>query len=346
MAEFGDIAKMLEKRLAPFEPLFLRVERWGRRKGIDGIANSLVGFVTVVGGAYLLATVVSVVAMRSMVGSITAARAHSRTVDNENFVSLNIHSVNYRDLVRAIKERNIFNSEGKFPDDRATDLDKRDPGAGFDINGPCRPTSLNIQLVGTIFLGDRMRSIATVQDKTYTEADVYKVGDTLIGNDGVVIAAVERQALILNNNGTKECIDLDKKQNGGAMDGFPGTSGGSDNGGFPNVAPSSGDVTLESSFVESELGPGFGKIIESARLVPNPTEGGINGFKIFAIRPGSIFSRMGLQNNDVITQVNDVSLKQAEQGFALYQALQDEKEIRLQLLRNGSVPTNVTVRIK
>ena len=30
----------------------------------------------------------------------------------------------------------------------------------------------------------------------------------------------------------------------------------------------------------------------------------------------------------------------------LYQAFQDEKEVRIQLLRGGSTPLNITVRIK
>jgi general secretion pathway protein C len=192
-----------------------------------------------------------------------------------------------------------------------------------------------------------MKSLATVKDKAYSEADIYRVGDVIYGNEGATVAAVERQKLIINNNGAKECIDLDKGAPGAGSDGFP-TAGGDGFGGVPNGAAGAGsEITLEAGYVEGELGPGFGKIVDAARLVPNTLDGGgINGFKIFAIKGGSLFARVGFQNGDIITRVNDTSMTQAEQGFALYQAFQDEKEVRIQLLRGGVTPLNITVRIK
>jgi general secretion pathway protein C len=105
------------------------------------------------------------------------------------------------------------------------------------------------------------------------------------------------------------------------------------------------EISVDASYVEGELGPGFGKIVDAARLVPNTIDGGINGFKIFAIKGGTLFARVGLQNGDVITQVNETSMKQPEQGFALYQAFQDEKEVPadfleelMQLMKRVRIP--------
>ena len=74
-----------------------------------------------------------------------------------------------------------------------------------------------------------------------------------------------------------------------------------------------------------ELGPGFGTIIQKARLVPNTVDNQMNGFKIFAIDRSSLYGKTGLQDGDIITQVNETSLKLPEQGFALLQSFQDEK---------------------
>jgi type II secretory pathway component PulC len=71
----------------------------------------------------------------------------------------------------------------------------------------------------------------------------------------------------------------------------------------------------------------------------------MNGFKIFAIDQSSMLGKTGLQNGDIITQVNETSLKQPEQGFTLYQAFQDEKEVRILILRRGA-PMTITCRIK
>jgi type II secretory pathway component PulC len=71
----------------------------------------------------------------------------------------------------------------------------------------------------------------------------------------------------------------------------------------------------------------------------------MNGFKIFAIDSASLLGKTGLKNGDIITGVNDTSLKQPEQGFALYQAFQDEKEVRINIQRGGT-PMTITCRIK
>lgn len=315
-------------------------------RGLERIERNVTIGVTVIGGAYLLSSIASGMMMSSMMSSILAARARLgvRVEDTGAMEVMRPAASNAREISKVIKDRNIFNSEGKFPEEKFGG--PKASGNVFDINAPCRPTTLAIELLGTIYLGDRMKSIATVHDKSYSEADIYRVGDEIYGNEGATVAAVERQTLIINNNGTKECIELDKSQNGQVNDGFP-SFGGPEFAGTPNAGAGGGsEVQLESSYVEGELGPGFAKIMDAARFVPNTNDsGGINGFKVFSIKPGTIFSRIGLQNNDVITQVNDTSLSRADQGFAFYQAMQDEKEVRLQILR-GNTPTNIVVRIK
>ncbi|MCY4381362.1 MAG: hypothetical protein OXC40_07350, partial [Proteobacteria bacterium] len=64
-----------------------------------------------------------------------------------------------------------------------------------------------------------------------------------------------------------------------------------------------------------------------------------------AIKPGTLFSRIGLQNNDIIHQVNSTSLKVVGEGFALYQALQDENEVVIGILRRDQ-PKTIKVKIE
>lgn len=330
--------------------LLPRLQVWIRKQTDSGLAKlerRILFLAVPIGFAYLLAGIMGGLISQSLVSGIISSRARMNTRVSEGGQAPLERPVmaNARDLQKIVKERNIFNSEGKFPEEKIG----RDGGgslARFDIDAPCVNTALPLELLGTIYLGDRLKSLATVKDKNYSEADIYRVGDMIYGQELAFVAAVERQKIIINNNGTKECIDLDKGTPGLQNDGFP-TGGAGDFGSFP-TGPSGGgsEITLEASYVESELGPGFGKIVDAARLVPNTVDGGINGFKIFAIKGGSLFARIGLQNGDIITQVNDVSMKQPEQGFAMYQAFQDEKEVRIQLLRGGTTPQNITVRIK
>jgi len=256
--------------------------------------------------------------------------------------SLGITAINYREFKKPILDRNIFNSSGEYPKE---ELERKGGGDGrpvFDINSPCQPCTLNLELVGTIYLGSREKSLATVREKGQADADVYRVGDGIIGNEDALVAGVDRNELIINNKGTKECLslvsELEKQLASGQVAG--GTSLG---GGGGDQAP---PVMVDGPYVESELGAGFGKIINAARLVPNTVDNQINGFKIFAIDPSSLFAKVGLLNGDVITQVNDASLKNPDQGFALYEAFRNEREVRISVLRNGTTPQMITVRIK
>lgn len=119
--------------------------------------------------------------------------------------------------------------------------------------------------------------------------------------------------------------------------------------GAKQSSPSSkdtGECQLEKKYVADQLGDGFGKIISMARLVPRATDGQMDGFKIFSIVADSLWTRVGLKNGDVITQVNGTRLKRPEQGFALYEVFRDESDVRIELLRGNKMPMNIVCQIK
>lgn len=309
----------------------------------------------VVGGAYVVASFVSAYLMSGMMQ--TALTALNRLSTKQVAVaSINMSSSeNYRDIEKAIKDRNLFNSTGEFPDESNPDAKKDEKKSGtFDINAPCSKPTFNAELVGTIYIEGGL-SVATLQEQGYSESDIYKEGDAIVGNENAAIVKIERNRVIINNNGVKECLELASAMKGVKKDGsgsFP--EPGSPSQPSPTPTPSAespppaggGDCAFDEKYVQDELGPGFGTIIQKARLVPNTTDAQMNGFKIFAIDQSSLLGKTGLQNGDIITQVNETSLKQPEQGFTLYQAFQDEREVRIHILRRGTTPMTITCRIK
>ena len=251
---------------------------------------------------------------------------------------------NYRNIRKAITDRNVFNETGEFPDEV-------DPAFGqpveqtkktdFDINANCVASKLGLKLIGTIYVERGGESFATVQEKSFP-VDVYREGEQIIDHEDALIVKIERTRIVINNAGTKECIELENKGKDRITKVYtpPSSKTPSSNTGGGD------DVTLDEKYIRDALGPGFGSIITQARIVPNTSGNQMNGFKIFAIKKGSLFEKIGLKNGDVITQVNDTSLKQPDQGFALYQSLQDDEEISIRILRKGSEPKTLTVRVK
>ncbi|MBP6218102.1 MAG: hypothetical protein KA436_05915 [Oligoflexales bacterium] len=251
--------------------------------------------------------------------------------------------LNYRDLKRSIMERNVFNKDGTFPDEKVEEKVAETKKEDFDMNASCSAPTLKLTLLGTIYLGEG-KSFATIKEDVYPEADIYTVGDLLIGHEEAQIAGIHRNRVIINNKGKKECLIIDL---GEKLLGIPVEDEIVVKKTTATTASSANEpVVLQSSWVESELGPGFGKIIQSARLVPYViADGSVGGFKIYAIDPGTIFEKIGLTDGDVITQVNDTVL-QADSGFSLYQAFLDQREIRLHILRKAKTPQTILVQIK
>lgn len=249
--------------------------------------------------------------------------------------------LNYRDVRKAVLDRNIFNSSGEVPD--KGEHGDESGGRNIDMAGQCNNPTLDLKVVGTIYLGGN-DSIVSVREANYSQSDNYRVSDYIIGHEGVQVVAIERGQMIVDNNGTKECYKIEKTKTKVAKKSSykpkekikTSTS---------EEATESGAVVLDSAWVESELGPGFSKIIQSARLVPNSTGDRVNGFKIFAIKSGTLFSKIGLKNGDIIQKVNDTSLEQVEQGFALYQTFQEDQEIVFNIIRSQK-PHTITVMIR
>ncbi len=81
------------------------------------------------------------------------------------------------------------------------------------------------------------------------------------------------------------------------------------------------------------------RLLTQIRVVPNFTDGQPDGFKVFAIRPGSLFARIGLQNGDVIKRINGIEIQGPEEAFEAYQRLKDETVIQIDLVRRNQNKT-------
>ena len=80
----------------------------------------------------------------------------------------------------------------------------------------------------------------------------------------------------------------------------------------------------------------FSQVLTQARMVPNLTsDNKTNGFRVFQIKPGSIYSKLKLENDDIIKRVNGQDLNSFEKATGLFTALRNEKIISIDLERDG-----------
>lgn len=82
-----------------------------------------------------------------------------------------------------------------------------------------------------------------------------------------------------------------------------------------------------------------------ARLVPAFKDGAPMGFKLFAIRRGSLLAAFGFQNGDVVRAINDRELLNPQDALAATEALKGAKKFVVKLERRGE-PATLTIVVK
>jgi hypothetical protein len=85
-------------------------------------------------------------------------------------------------------------------------------------------------------------------------------------------------------------------------------------------------------------------IAKGARVVPSMLDGKTNGFKLYAIRPSSVYAALGLLNGDTVTSINKMELTSADKALEAYSKLRDATAVEIQLLRRGK-PLTLTITV-
>jgi len=76
-----------------------------------------------------------------------------------------------------------------------------------------------------------------------------------------------------------------------------------------------------------------------ARFVPSVRDGKPNGFKVYAIRPSSLFGKIGMQNGDTIKSINGNEMSTPDQALSLYTKLRSASHLTLSIERRGETVT-------
>lgn len=76
------------------------------------------------------------------------------------------------------------------------------------------------------------------------------------------------------------------------------------------------------------------QLMTQARLVPSFNGVG-DGFKLYAIRPESLFARLGLLNGDKVVRLNGLAMSGVESALEAYARLREASHFQLELERNG-----------
>ena len=72
------------------------------------------------------------------------------------------------------------------------------------------------------------------------------------------------------------------------------------------------------------------QFVNQARVIPQE-----NGLRFFAIRPNSIFFKIGIRNGDILHRINDVELDNVENALQLFEELRGASSFKVDLTWGG-----------
>jgi general secretion pathway protein C len=86
-------------------------------------------------------------------------------------------------------------------------------------------------------------------------------------------------------------------------------------------------------------------LAKGARVMLSSKNGEANGFKMYAVRPNSVFSKLGFSNGDTLNVVNGMALNSMDRAMEVYAKVRDASSIQVEITRRGKpVTLNYTIR--
>lgn len=228
----------------------------------------------------------------------------------------------------------------------------------------CEPvkSNLRLQLLGTMVATPKHFSMALISDLDVQKTEHFTVGDEI---KGAVIHDIQRepQRVVIVNHDTHRLEYIDGVPGSGAAVNtaglgnlgqapVPAPNAGGDGDDQPKVANYDGKIRavgngqyeVNRDVINETLG-NLNNVATQARIVPSFKNGVANGFKLFSIRPGSLYSAIGIQNGDVITRINGYDMNSPEKALEVYTRLKDAANIEIEYERRGQ-PMKSSYRIQ
>lgn len=205
-------------------------------------------------------------------------------------------------------------------------------------------TTLPIVLLATNVSANDAQSFGTILNTENQRQGAYGVGDKVLG--GGPIKAVHYKYVDFDNNGHTERVILlgatvpvtapppvvaeatpegDKDEMQAAIDN-----------GIKRIDDN--NYEIDKALVEKVLLNPMA-VAKGARVVPAVKNGKPDGFKLYAIRPSSVFAKLGLTNGDTLQAINGFELTSADKALEVYTKLREATSLEVEVTRRGKSTT-------
>lgn len=187
-------------------------------------------------------------------------------------------------------------------------------------------TKSNYKLVGT-YVGAGEASSAIIEDPRKGVQEVFQLNESVF--DGGKLSLIRSDRVEISAAGQTEVLLLEE--------GAPDSKAG-------GPVASGDEIVVSEADVDAALA-NLPLLLTELRAVPYFKDGQAVGLRLFAIKSGSLFDKIGLKNGDILKSINENSLADFTQAIKLFEKLKAERSLKLQLERNKEERTfNYSIR--
>lgn len=225
------------------------------------------------------------------------------------------------DLLKELRKRDVPQSSYQVIQQRnlfGLEIDSK--SSPVEAKPVANQEELKLRLVGT-HINQQSDIFAIVEDEKKHDQDVFEVGDEVFGR--AKLLAIDKDKIRIDVNG--DIIELIMEE--GSSD----SSGSSRSG---NGSESEDTFTVSEADLNEAL-DNLPQLLSQARAVPYFRNGQSIGMRLFAIRKGSMYEKLGLRNGDIIMSVNENNVGDPAQALKIFEKLKSERDIELVVERAG-----------
>ena len=253
--------------------------------------------------------------------------------------------INYIDMTSIIsKNETRFNSTSNQPNKVIQDITNQNLfGVDKEINmtsenrnilfkpdfDDIKETQLTLLLKGTVFGDDELPSLAIITNNS-NEEKVYSINEMIV--PGITLHSVYADQIIISNNDELEVLKLPRE--------------------LAEITPTiirdsrinrRASITQDNRTNIKPLNQFGTKLADTIRPTPYFSNGAQLGYRVYPGNNRKQFMALGLLSGDLITNVNEVPLSNAQEAMIIFQRIEDENEVTLTIIRNNeSQKINIT----
>lgn len=240
--------------------------------------------------------------------------------------------------LKQIADANIFKASptGAASQENKTEKTKKDIESIICLEGTQQAPS-DIKLLDTVVLQDAVKSVAAVQSRGSSDLLTVREGDRL--SQQFLVSKISRMRVVLKNLETGDCEFISNEESiSPAMPQLqihPAKAAKSlFKSANPEIKNRGNSFSIKKQY-RDKMVANISEVLTQAKALQITNPDGSFSFKMTEVMPGSVYSQLNIQNDDIINSINGKKIENLNELVNLLGKIKEIDHFQIGLKRNG-----------